>query len=107
MRTSKSPMAVSVNDADKTNKPYTSRTNIRERILRAVRASLIDQIIPDLSNGDAVTSGHVAVTLMDYLLSIEGDEITGADLAKLEQEMIENVTSGGAPSHARLRAFAR
>jgi aminoglycoside phosphotransferase (APT) family kinase protein len=48
---------------------------VQKRSLEAIRASLIDTVIPDLSKAGAPTSGYLILRLIDYLLSMgDGSE---------------------------------
>jgi aminoglycoside phosphotransferase (APT) family kinase protein len=46
---------------------------VRTRSLQAIRASLVDTVIPDLTKAGAPTSGYLILRLVDYLLSMGGD----------------------------------
>ncbi len=80
--------------------------NVRESTLHAIRSALIDTIIPDLSDGDPATVGHLALRLVDHLIALDSeDDVIGTDAAAVEGDMVAKVTDETEPSRAAIRRF--
>jgi aminoglycoside phosphotransferase (APT) family kinase protein len=61
---------------------------VRARSLQAIRASLVDTVIPDLTKAGAPTSGYLILRLVDYLISMDADaELQPSNAAALKKAM--------------------
>jgi aminoglycoside phosphotransferase (APT) family kinase protein len=84
---------------------YSARL-VRTRSLQAIRASLVDTVIPDLSKAGAPTSGYLILRLVDYLLSLDdGSERQREELVARKNAMPKVAGGPDGRLNPDLRAF--
>lgn len=79
---------------------------ILSQSLKAIRANLKESIIPNLTRTDAITSGHMALRLIDHVLSLEEYDDDPVAMRRLEDTMPQLAAAPNGGAQPSLRAFA-
>lgn len=91
---------------DETAREDLAADRIRLQSLKAIRANLKESIIPDLTRTDTITSGHMALRLIDHVISLEEFDDDVDALRRFEATMPQMAAALTASVRPTLRAFA-
>lgn len=78
---------------------------VRSQSLKAVRANLVEVIIPNLTKTDAITSGHMALRLIDHILALDEHSDDIDELKRLESIMPQLAAAADGNCGPLIRSF--